>query len=539
MARLGWGLVLALGTAAACSASGSDDNVIGSAGSGNAGAGGSAGSGASGGFGGFGGSAGSINNSIVVIGPGADDSSPGKFGGGPDAANNPEFVYPEAGIITPPNMNSLEFHFKPGVAQTLFEIEFQAPGVSYVVYIGCDKLSDGCVYEPDADFWKTLADTSRGKTVTYRLRGVNGAMPTAVGESESREISFTEEDIIGGLYYWNDAGVVQRFEFGVSGNQAELFLNAPQAGAGVCVGCHAVSPNGKKIVVGKDIPAPAPYTVFDVATRQPVTTSQGNVTGAANFFTFSPDAAQMLYSDGVNIGWRDISTGNIVDPAAVMNGTMPDWSPDGSHLVFSRPSAPIGIPVPGVDGGSIELSEFASGAFGASTTLVPSGGQNNYYPAFAPDSNWIVFNRSASNQNSMSNTVDGELWAISRDGGSPVRMDAASDPGWTSWPKWAPHQHTLQSKKVMYFTFSTDRAYGLRLAKGAKTQLWMTAFDPQKAAAGMDPAAPAFRLPFQDIGTGNHIAQWVARIERKDCEDVNECEGGERCENGVCVPNIK
>jgi hypothetical protein len=32
------------------------------------------------------------------------------------------------------------------------------------------------------------------------------------------------------------------------------------------------------------------------------------------------------------------------------------------------------------------------------------------------------------------------------------------------------------------------------------------------AAAGQDPSSSAFRLPFQDVATSNHIAQWTAQI---------------------------
>ena len=37
----------------------------------------------------------------------------------------------------------------------------------------------------------------------------------------------------------------------------------------------------------------------------------------------------------------------------------------------------------------------------------------------------------------------------------------------------------------------------------------MAPFFPDRAAAGMDPTGPAFRVPFQDIATTNHIAQWT------------------------------
>ncbi len=71
---------------------------------------------------------------------------------------------------------------------------------------------------------------------------------------------------------------------------------------------------------------------------------------------------------------------------------------------------------------------------------------------------------------------------------------------------------------LMWLSLSSSRYYGLRRppAGGDEnrrgTLLWMTAFDPQRAERGLDPSRPAFVLPFQDVATSNHIAQWTTRI---------------------------
>jgi hypothetical protein len=40
----------------------------------------------------------------------------------------------------------------------------------------------------------------------------------------------------------------------------------------------------------------------------------------------------------------------------------------------------------------------------------------------------------------------------------------------------------------------------------------MTPFYPARAAMGQDPSGPAFRPPFQNVATHNHIAQWTEQI---------------------------
>jgi TolB protein len=65
----------------------------------------------------------------------------------------------------------------------------------------------------------------------------------------------------------------------------------------------------------------------------------------------------------------------------------------------------------------------------------------------------------------------------------------------------------------------------------------MSAFNPDEAAAGRDASYPAFRLPFQDIATGNHIAQWVTSIMRQTCSTDADC-GGEFCIDGRCFEEV-
>ncbi|HEY7955175.1 MAG TPA: hypothetical protein VII38_07770, partial [Polyangia bacterium] len=265
------------------------------------------------------------------------------------------------------------------------------------------------------------------------------------------------------------------------------------------------------------------------------------------FSSFSPDGNHLLISDGSKIGWQELYTGSIVNPSVVAPGTMPDWSPDGAHMVYAKPgsSFPIVIANPGVASASIETLHFNGLGWDTPSTLVPFSGANNYYPAYAPTGDWVVFNRSPKNADSFANaapdqdagtTPDGELWVVAASGGTPIRLSAANNPGNCQWPKWAPVVHSYYGGKILWLTFSSDRAYGLRLATGQQTQLWMIGFDPAKAAAGEDPSLPGFWLPFQDMSSGNHIAQWATEIVRKPCSQTSDCAAGEICRAGKCVP---
>ena len=480
----------------------------------------------------------------VIVQGGTDPSAPGKFGGAPAGASI-GVVYPPDGVMLPPNTNTLEFHFIPAAGQSLFRFTFIAPTTTLEVYTGCTPVGAGCVFTPDAAFWSGLVAYARGTApVKWTVSGVNGASPGNVGSSSVQSLAFTEQDLTGGLYYWDAAGSVVRYDYGFPASPRQTFLDRTTAGATTCVGCHVISRQGNLVAVGKDIPMPAAYSVMKVVSRSVANSTSGPLTGGANFFSFSPDEQHMLQSNGTKIEWRDLVYGNTQQVNG--QGTMPDWSPNGASMVYVKPpSAPIfgGFGSPGVQSGALMTQPFTGTGFGTPKVLVPSNGKNNYYPSYSPDGEWVLYNHSPSNTDSMTNASpadggypDGELWAVDAQGGTPVKLAAASGPGACSWPKWAPVRHDYAGGQVMWITFSSARAYGLRLADWQKTQLWMVAFDPDRMRNGQDPSFPAFWLPFQDINSGNHIGQWSTTIPRGNCSTAAQCNTGEVCQAGKCRP---
>ena len=126
-----------------------------------------------------------------------------------------------------------------------------------------------------------------------------------------------------------------------------------------------------------------------------------------------------------------------------------------------------------------------------------------------------------------------------RNCGAVTDLTLANQEGGNSWPKWSPFIQMHRGRTILWLTFSSRRAYGWRLNAGQTAQIWMAAFDPEKALAGEEPSYAAFWLPFQDIATGNHIAQWVPTVVRTPCDDQGECGPGEICTGGQCVPDIQ
>jgi len=484
----------------------------------------------------------------VVIAPGAPADAPAQFGGPSDTGLIPTIVYPPDGVIMPPNLSELELQWKPSGATTLYELRFVSTYLDLTIYTGCTVIADGCGYLPDEATWQLMSAQAHGDTMQLSVRATSGASG-GVGTAATQTISFTDEDLLGGLYYWAaDSGKIVRYDFGKRGQAAESFYTPGEAGA-LCVGCHALARNGERIAVGLNAPLPVSgLRLLDIATKATL------YEGTSNFAAFSPDATRALLNTGADLSLLDVTTGQVGSAPVIVQANQPDWSADGSRVVFARNGA---CPVPffcesqpGVSGASLFTVPVSGDSFGAPVELV-SGGGNNFYPAFSPDGTLVAFNRSASNATSF-DAKDARLWVVGASGGVPLPLTRASatigNVG-DSWPKFAPYSHHSKGETIFWLTFSSRRDYGLRLLNSQKSvtndedsriaQIWMVGVPKSALTTGTVPTAgyPAFWLPFQSATSGNHIAQWVEKIVRQPCTTIDAvpCPNGESCENGVCV----
>ncbi|MEJ7597853.1 MAG: hypothetical protein WKG01_08100 [Kofleriaceae bacterium] len=486
--------------------------------------------------------------------PGSDlpDDPAGPFEGPADPARAPDVVYPNDGVLVPPNLKLLEIHFRPGAGNTLFEIAFTNELTEIKVYARCTlPMSGGCIYTPDATVWNWIAETNRGGAdVAVRVRGTDDA-GSGVGTSGDIKVAFSVENMKGGIYYWKAAGggesAVMRYDFGsTTQTAAERFLGPDKAG-GKCVGCHALSRDGSKLVAsagGWDV---EDSLLVDVETAERVATPAKTAFASWNpdgtkyvgvfSFTGTPTHNLMLID-----GTSGLQTGTIdVGATAAQSTSHPDWSGDGADIVFVRAGQAYedGVNNQRFYQGSIQMvSDQGGGTFGAPVTIVPAlAGRNRYYPSFSPDTKLIAFNESTCptgtahiHCNADSDPTATIFVTEPQVGSAPIALTRANAAGKTdtgtaltnSWPKWAPFEFQrteTAGSRLVWMTFSSTRKFGLRTPptsssdeSSSSTWLWMVAIDPDQAAAGQDPSYPAFALPFQDLQSSNHIAQWTEEI---------------------------
>src|SRR5262245_9919571 len=155
--------------------------------------------------------------------PGSTNLPPnpgGPFGGPPNAGRAPQLIYPNDGVLLPPNLGQLEFHFYGGNGNTLYELSFANVTTDIRVYLRCtNPLNGGCIYQADPVVWHWIAETNRGRQpLSVTLRGTDDS-GTGVGTSNLLTMSFSQDNINGGLYYWTTSNgtAIMRFDFAAPG----------------------------------------------------------------------------------------------------------------------------------------------------------------------------------------------------------------------------------------------------------------------------------------------------------------------------------
>jgi len=468
----------------------------------------------------------------------ADPEAP--FGGTADPGRAPSLVYPNDAVIVPPNLGRLELHFYPGTGNQLFELHLASDVLDVTVYLRCTRpLADGCIYQPDAQLWRWIANTARGgDPVTWSIRGTDDA-GTGVGTSATQSIGFAPDSITGGIYYWttsNGTGIM-RFDFASeTQTDAEKFLGT-ELTSGTCVGCHALSRDGTKLLAEAGGQNDGRVLLLDVATRTPIVPFAAPP--KSNFEAWSPDGSAYVgvYADSGATNYDlmvfDGSAGTLTETIDVGGDAThpsdhPDWSPQGDRIAYVR----VGVAqtLQRMHNGGIGQVVRSGGAWSGAQELVPAAaGKNRYYPAFAPDGRLLAFDESTCNSGNTGGECDADTDPTARlfvvdaiAGGAPVELARANAPGvadgatttlTNSFPKWNPFvfRRDGDGGHLAWVTFSSTRRYGLRSPPGGGTLLWMAAIDLD-APAGTDPSVAAFALPFQDIATSNHIAQWTTEV---------------------------
>jgi hypothetical protein len=422
----------------------------------------------------------------------------------------PAIAYPANDILVPPNLGEFDVHWRDTAGNDLFEISLQNQYVNLKIY----KAGSGnqfTIYSPAEWF----AVGSSRDPLSLTVAGLAQGTPTQKGTAPVQTVSVTNEILQGGVYYWTTQPTqgVYRYDMSLPSVPPSSYF-PPGEEPTSCLGCHGLSKDGTKMALTLDS-GDGRGTILNVADRSVLVPYETN-SQFWNFATFTPDANKLVTVYHGVLSLRTSAGGAIIAGIPSTGGsvaTHPELSPDGTRLANVETTQNIYDFQ--VMNGTIVTRTFdqTTDTFGPITPLVPNApNASNYYPSWSPDGQWIAFTRTIGNSY---NDATATAWVVKSDGSAPPIMLDLANLGQNltnSWSRWAPFAATTgpTNEPVFYLTFSTTRPFGVRPTGG--TQIWMTPFYPNRAAQGMDPSGPAFRMPFQLPTSANHIAQWTQQV---------------------------
>ena len=239
-------------------------------------------------------------------------------------------------------------------------------------------------------------------------------------------------------------------------------------------------------------------------------------------------------------------TGTIdVGATAAQSTSHPDWSPDGTaHRVRARRARPYeeGVNNQRFYTGRIDMVDESGRARSARRrrSCRRWRGHNRYYPSFSPDSKLLAFNESTCPSGRATHRLqrrlrpdrDGVRHQAGRRAARRSRSRARTRGGKTdtgatalhnSWPKWAPfefqrtqtpgtppHVDDVLVEPPLRAAHAAPR-HEPRSRRPARCSGWSRSIRTARCA-GQDPSYRGVRLPFQDVTSSNHIAQWTEEV---------------------------
>ncbi len=426
---------------------------------------------------------------------------------------NLAMVYPLDDVIIPRNLEGLGFAWDDpsSTEQMVYRLRFQSAITDISIY------SQSLTWMSNSDLWQMIAAANRDGLVTVAVSGGqwDGTSLSNLREGPSITIQVNRFDARGSVLYWGifeNTASIMRIPIGET--ESEAFWTCE--GNNCCIGCHALADDADRLAITHN---GGKFSVIDVSDPQvpeeviPITSDHSN---HAAFKAISPDGKYMLGTDGPTLILYDLLDGvRIKEFQYPLPISHPDWSPDGSQVVFVRITGSAASDME-FKGGEIVQVDFNEADLSLSNEVILKARDsitNFYYPAYSPDGDWIVYNRSKNDFPRMDGhfgcyaAPDAEVWLMSRDGTIDIRLDNANADGdiQNSYPRWGP----LPDDDVLWLAFSSRREYPLD--PSMQPQIWIVGVNPELAREGVDPSATPLWLPGQSIINDNHLPVWWSK----------------------------
>jgi hypothetical protein len=497
--------------------------------------------------------------------------------GGPPSSLR--ILYPYDGTVFPRGLLPPLVMWDGGAADAVY-VHLQAQSFDYkaVLKPTIDATSMAPQVALPDDVWAKAGLKTGGKSDPFTLElstRVNGVVSGPVRQ----QFIIAQATVKGSIYYNSYASKLPGAALGgnvlriPAGGKVELFMSM------TCNGCHAVSADGSKML--SQIELTTGGNAYALTSGGPANPPGAAAGPRVSFGALYPDGSKYLStSTAVSLAHAEIAeppgtataatlydtaTGQVVPGTDVPEGAvMPMFSPDGAHLVFND------FAINSADGLAVMDYDVASNKASNYKMLMKDDADTRPgWPFFLPDDKAVVFLRTASldfsgngayvGAGGLAGILPGDLGNVAS---VPVpgpasdlhiadiatgtvtllakamgfNAPADANGGMTSLPfpedthqNYFPTVAPIAAGGYFWVFFDSIRHYG---NLGIQRQLWGTALDIQADGSYVaDPSHPAFYVPGQEFGAGNHRAFAALDPCKKNGDS---CTSGIDCCGGSC-----
>jgi hypothetical protein len=476
---------------------------------------------------------------------------------GPGAA--PTILYPYAGTVFPRGLGAPLVMWGDMPADAVY-VHIKSMVFEYK---GCLKPTAPGQLQLPQEAWNQGALRTYGKNDPYTLEIALLSAGTASGKA-TLDFKIAQATVKGSIFYNSYSS---RLPGASGGNvlrippsgKAEIFLS------GNCNGCHSVSADGSRLLAQINL-------LSNGSAFQLMSNSGPNPPGATNagprgaYGALYPDGSKYLatsvqmevaranLAQGIggspDAALYDSTSGAVVPNTGIPTGAlMPMFSPDGTRLAFNDFAIEMGrgLVIMNYDTKTDTASGYKMVAKEADP-MRPS------WPFVLPDNGGVIYARTDSadfsgggagllgalipgpfSELQIADVETGKVTVLAKAMGYATEQAAAS--GMTYLPfgaeelshNYFPTVSPVAAGGYFWVFFDAVRHYG---NQGLQRQLWGSAVDISPDGKYLsDPSHPAFYLPGQEFGTGNHRA--FAALD--PCKrDGDTCSTGIDCCGGFC-----
>jgi hypothetical protein len=484
-------------------------------------------------------------------------------------------LYPYDGTVFPRGLLAPLLMWDGGDAEFVY-VHIKATRFEYK---GCLKPSAAGQLTIPEDVWKTAGEKTMGGNDPFsvELTLMNGGTVTG---PVSEQIVIAQASLKGSIFYNSYSSQLPGGEntglFPGSGmGQGGSVLRIPPGGtverftASECNGCHSVSANGSRLLASTAGNGGLSFALDPTTQPNPPSMAAGPRGGYGALY---PDGTIYLSTSSIidvarssltqsfdaptDATLYETDTGTVIPSTGIPTGAlMPMFSPDGSLLVFNDNAAGE------AHGVALMSFDFATKTASDYKVLYMDTETRPAWPFVLPDNNGVVFTRTngadfsgegaglaagaAANVTGateapksdmyIADVKTGTLTILAKAMGYATPDDAAAGTAYLPFGaeelhmNYFPTLSPVAAGGYFWLLFDSVRHYG---NQGLQRQLWGAAITiAADGSYSADLSHPAFYLPGQEFGTGNHRA--FAALE--PCkQDGNDCTSGVDCCGGFC-----